>query len=113
MNKTLWLASVSTFLLGLIGGFGVGPWIHNKIREVQFTPVMKIENQAARLLLSNDKGGCTGKAKQARHEPLNGSGEAHWGCWIPILAVGMVQVAFTDGEGAIVPMAMFEPIDNP
>lgn len=112
MNKTLWLTGVGTFLLGLIGGFGVGPLVHNQVREAQFAPIMKMSVPTATLLLSNDQGGCTGKAKQARHEPSKGLGEPVWGCWLALSEQGVVQVVFTDGEGAVVPMMAFERVEK-
>lgn len=108
MYKTLF--GVFTGLV-FFSGVGLGPSLHNKVREAQFTPIGKAEGNAARLIIASSKGVCKGDALEARHEPKNGPGEALMGCWI---AVGpYIQVSFPDGEVGQVPMSAFLPVDKP
>lgn len=111
MNK--YVLPMILCILGLVVGLVASPGLVRAVRTLQFTSIAKAENEVARLLLASSKGVCTGEAKEARHEPKNGSGEAVMGCWLPIPEAGVVQVAFTDGEIARVPMVVFEKVDKP
>lgn len=112
MNKTLWLASTSTFLLGIIPGLVIGPLVHKKVQETQFTPMAKAENATSRLLLGSTQGVCTGEAKEARYEAKKGSGEVSVGCWVPLPNHGIVQITYFDGDIGQVPMALFEKVEK-